>query len=239
MTLASSPSESSDVTTTPPSSWRNTRSAWGGIARALHLSVAAGVAFQLGSILAFRVWHEAGTATTWEILNAHKAVGLGLLLLVLLRLGWRATSIRPDDPPALATWDRRASRRLEWALYACLIGLGFSGLVVEHFGGYYTPFFGLFYLDGLAPYLHLGEVSHAPAVEAARKAVTVGWARDGAIGLHVVGAFALIAAIAAHTMHIRRHSQPPGRGLLRRMGMHHPPLTWGLPPEPPRENGEN
>lgn len=194
---------------------------YGAVARLLHVATVLLVGFQFLSITAFRYLEEAPQDLAWTVLDAHKAAGLTVLLVVVVRAGWRLWCPPPPPEERLEAWDRLSSLWLERGLYGLLLAMALSGLAIELSGGYTVPFLGLFHLDAVSPWLHAGAVDHGAAATAARKATTVPWLRDAMVALHVAGTFLTVAAVAAHVSHVARHSVGKARPLLDRMDPWH------------------
>lgn len=99
-----------------------------GVAISLHWLIAIAI---LANILAGWWMHEAiDEASTQELATAvyqwHKSLGLTILALSLLRLGWRLA--RPPAPSQVgAPWERRAAQLTHWAFYALMLGIPLSG----------------------------------------------------------------------------------------------------------------
>ena len=108
----------------------------------------------------------------------HKNGGVLILLLVLLRLVWRARHPAPPMPASVPAWQARIAGLAHWGLYGLLLVMTISGYVRVKAGG-----FPIEYLDALGvPSL----VPRSDALAQAAKAVHF-WAR-----------FALVALILAH-----------------------------------------
>ena len=72
-------------------------------------------------------------AAKFAAFNAHKLVGVVVLALVIVRLGWR----RRHAPPPLETaigWQHAAARAAHGLLYAAMIAMPVSGLLFTNFG---------------------------------------------------------------------------------------------------------
>jgi cytochrome b561 len=61
------------------------------------------------------------------VFSFHKSLGLTILILALLRLGWRAFDPRPDEPPTVPRWQALGARAGHALLYGLLLALPFSG----------------------------------------------------------------------------------------------------------------
>jgi cytochrome b561 len=77
-----------------------------------------------------------------DAFNLHKSVGLALLALALLRLGWRLAH-RPPALPPMPRWQRVAARANHAILYAMMFALPLSGYLGSVFSGYPIRWFGI------------------------------------------------------------------------------------------------
>jgi len=66
----------------------------------------------------------------------HKALGLIILLVVVLRLIWRFTHPPPPLPASLPLWQRVAAAFNHWALYVLLLVMAISGYVFTVTGNF-------------------------------------------------------------------------------------------------------
>ena len=132
-----------------------------------------------------------------DAFNVHKSIGLVLLALMLLRLGWRL--LHPPPPlSGLPPWQRRLAHATHGVLYAALIVMPLAGYLGSVFSGYPVRWFGV----------------TLPAW---------GW-RDEPIKdlmstVHLATSWVLVSAIALHLAGSLKHALD-GDGYLRRM-------TWG------------
>lgn len=201
---------------------KNTPKHYGIIAKMMHWSMAALFLFQWISIIAFRHLEEttygvAPPPLTWEVLNAHKSVGLIILILGALRLAWRKYTPLPDWPEGFTDWDKSVSHFAEWGLYTCMMVMSLSGILIEFWGGHYIPLFNLFHLDNISPFIHGGAVVHTPELDSARAAGINTTLRDLCVVIHVIGAFTFIALLSVHISHVVRHQVHLKNQLLKRM----------------------
>ncbi len=73
--------------------------------------------------------------------NLHKSIGLAALLLMAVRLAWRA-SHRPPELPSLPLWQARAAVAVHLSLYALMFIAALSGYLGSATSGYPVKFFG-------------------------------------------------------------------------------------------------
>jgi cytochrome b561 len=127
--------------------------------------------------------------------NLHKSIGLAALLLMAVRLAWRA-SHRPPELPPLPLWQARAAAAVHLLLYAVMFIAALSGYIGSATSGYPVKFFGW-----VLP-------SWAGANDAVKDACSV---------VHLVSNWVLVAAIGAHGAATFYHQWWLRDGLLWRM----------------------
>lgn len=99
--------------------------AWNPLARAFHWLMAVLILAQ-GTV--GWIGHEMERSPAKiEVMTAHKSLGITLLLLVLLRLAWRATHRAPPHPAGSSRWEIRAAGLSHVGLYLLMIALPLSG----------------------------------------------------------------------------------------------------------------
>ena len=83
-------------------------------------------------------------------MNAHKALGMAILALTLIRILWRLVNKAPPPPETMRAWERRASRFAHFLFYVLLILLPLSGWVWMSAADRPIDFFGLFTVPSIA-----------------------------------------------------------------------------------------
>lgn len=78
------------------------------------------------------------------IMPLHKAIGITVLFLTVIRFGWRLTHRPPPMPASMPGWERALAHIGHMALYAVMILLPLSGWVLTSTGDYPLSYFGLF-----------------------------------------------------------------------------------------------
>jgi cytochrome b561 len=77
-----------------------------------------------------------------DAFNLHKSIGLTLVLLMAVRLGWRVR--HPAPPlPAMPVWQAHAARWTHALLYVALIAMPVTGYLGSVYSGYPVKFFGI------------------------------------------------------------------------------------------------
>ena len=85
----------------------------------------------------------------WTAYGLHKATGILVLTLTLVRLAWRATHRPPALPESLPKWQKTASALTHYGLYALLVLMPLSGWAFSSAAGYPVSVYGLFTLPNL------------------------------------------------------------------------------------------
>ena len=127
--------------------------------------------------------------------NLHKSVGLSVLLLMLLRVAWRATNPPPGLPP-MPRWQAGAARCVHLLLYLCLLVQPLSGYLGSAYSGYPVKFFGLT-LPAWVP------------KDAALK--------DSMSLIHLANSWVLVTAVLLHLAGSAKHALIDRDGSFRRM----------------------
>lgn len=132
----------------------------------------------------------------------HKSVGLTVLGLSLVRLGWRLAHKAPPLPEAMPNWEKILARATHILFYVLMIAIPLSGWVYvsagysvtfERFYAVATNWFGLFEVPHISPI--------AAQDEAARKAIGIAAETvhsKAAWGVIVLGGLHVAAALKHH-----------------------------------------
>lgn len=111
--------------------------------------------------------------------NLHKSLGLVVLLLAFVRVGWRHSNAPP--PSGMVGWEERVARFTHGFLYAFVFIAPIAGFVGSTFTKYGVKFFGIelprFWAENEALVAVFREI-HEGAV----------WAGAALIALHIAGA---------------------------------------------------
>jgi cytochrome b561 len=127
--------------------------------------------------------------------NLHKSIGLVMLVLIAVRLLWRAGHPPPELPP-LPAWQRRAAQLTHFGLYLSLILLPLSGYLGSVYSGYPVKFFG----------------ATLPAWGAPNA-----WLKDFFSAVHLGSSLALAGLAFLHVAAAFKHALVDRDGLLSRM----------------------
>lgn len=127
--------------------------------------------------------------------NLHKSIGLAALLLMAVRLAWRA-SHRPPELPSLPLWQARAAVAVHLLLYALMFIAALSGYLGSATSGYPVKFFGWV----------------LPSWAGANDSI-----KDACSLVHLASNWLLVAAIVAHVAATIYHQWLLRDGLFWRM----------------------
>ena len=79
-----------------------------------------------------------------EFVQIHKALGLSILVLTLVRIGWRMANPALPMPPGTPDWQVFAAKATHVLFYVLLIGIPMFGWAASSAGGRDIQWFGLF-----------------------------------------------------------------------------------------------
>ena len=121
---------------------RNTTSSYGALAKILHWSM--GIIF-IG-LIPLGLWMSGleSSDLKWTVYGLHKSLGITILGLVALRIGWRLINTTPRMPVDSASWEIRAAKLTHLSLYVLMLAMPLSGWVMSSAGGHAVTFFSLF-----------------------------------------------------------------------------------------------
>lgn len=77
---------------------------------------------------------------TGQMYDAHKLIGMLILVFVLARLAYRILHGAPGDEPTLEPWQRLVSHVTHWAIYALLLIVPITGWLATSAYGPFQPF---------------------------------------------------------------------------------------------------
>lgn len=176
---------------------------YSGVAQALHWAIALLIVFEIG--LGWRMDGPPG-AVTFAVYQLHKSIGITILILTLVRVGWRITH-RPPASVGGRAWEHRLAAVVHVGFYVLLLAIPLSGWLIVSASrtGIGTVLF------GVIPFPHIpGVPGLDPAPKAALEQAAetahrlLGWAMYGLLALHVAGA-------------LKHHVIDRDQGLIRMM----------------------
>jgi len=173
------------------------------VAIVLHWAIAFSILFLFPLGLWMHERAEGGdlSAEVFRAYQLHKSIGLTLLALSLVRLGWRLMNPPPPLPKHMPGWERFVAKATHWAFYALMFAIPLSGWLYVSAGWSIhddaplpvaTHWFGLFQVPALFGLNQAG-------VEL-REDVA-----DSALDAHAVLAYAAMALAALHVLAALKH----------------------------------
>lgn len=132
------------------------------------------------------------------IMPLHKATGVLLLALAVLRIVWRMMHPAPALPATMPMWERAVASLTHAILYALMILIPLSGWVMASAGRKPLGFFGLF---------------DVPKFNVIKDSMLAEVAHEG----HEILGYAMIALLVLHIVAALRHHFVLGDGMLARM----------------------
>ncbi len=112
------------MTTPATSAQRAGAQRYATVAIVLHWIIALAIVTQI--ILSGRMGGKP-TPESFAVTQLHKSIGITILLLSLVRLGWRLANPPPPEPVTLAPWERALSQAVHWGFYAVMIFMPLTG----------------------------------------------------------------------------------------------------------------
>jgi len=124
---------------------RNTSARWGSVAQFLHWLIVSLIITQV--ILALTAEELHGMAKL-AMLARHKSVGITILMLAVVRFGWRLVNPTPPLPLTLKPYERFLANFTHAALYVLIFALPITGWIMSSARGFPVSWFNQFQLSG-------------------------------------------------------------------------------------------
>jgi cytochrome b561 len=173
----------------------------------LHWAIAICILFNLS--LGFFM-EEFPPALRKATVGLHVSSGMTVLVLVLLRLGWRLSHRPPPFPRDMKPWEQRAAHLAHASLYVLMFAMPISGFI---FMSAHPPrpgagihVWGLLNLPPIAPIAHL-PVDYQK------------YFHDRWVSYHGLGACLLIGLLLLHVAGALKHQWLDGHAELARIGL--------------------
>lgn len=96
----------------------------------------------------YMVWIEP-SSLKFDLYQWHKSVGMTILLLVILRIGWRFAAPPPPPSAGLKGWEQALSRAVHVLLYLVLFLMPLTGWLMTSASQFPNKYFGLFDIPDL------------------------------------------------------------------------------------------
>jgi len=121
---------------------RNTAIAYGSVAKLLHWTIVVLIIAQF--VLASSADDLPNGLEKLKLLATHKSIGMTVLMLALVRIGWRLTNPVPPSPATMPRWQVRAAHTSHFVLYALLLAQPITGWIMSSARNFPVSYFGLF-----------------------------------------------------------------------------------------------
>jgi cytochrome b561 len=157
---------------------KNTRETYGTVSKTLHWLIALLIITLV--IVGYIMTDMAPADLKWTFYSLHKATGVTVFMLVILRLIWRLQNISPSLPASLPQWQVFLSGFTIALLYMMMFLMPLSGLTFSVMSGHAVSYFGLFTI----PALTQGPTSMGSLART----------------IHVYGAYSLIGLVTLHIL---------------------------------------
>jgi cytochrome b561 len=115
------------------------RKSYTAVARWLHWTIAV----MILSNIVLGLFHD-GLGHVIPAMPLHKAIGITVLALTLVRVLWRITHAPPPLPAAMPGWEKAAAHGLHLVFYGLMVLLPVTGWVMVSANAYPLRWFGLF-----------------------------------------------------------------------------------------------
>ena len=159
------------------------------------------------------ILEKATRAQALKVFPIHKAVGMTILALTVVRLGWRLSHRAPPLPQKMPAWERLAARATHWLFYVLLLAMPLSGWIYASAG--YSEAFHSFISVPLS-WFGLFQIPEFPGVstqpDETRKAIGL-----TAVAVHSKLAWAMIALAGLHIAAALKHQIVNRDDVLSRM----------------------
>ncbi len=118
---------------------------YSGVARALHWTIAVLIIANL----VIGLFHDA-LGELFAAMPVHKAIGISVLALSAVRLGWRLTHPAPPLPADMPRWEKGAAHGTHALLYVLMFVMPLTGWFMSSAGPRPISWFGLFEIPKFA-----------------------------------------------------------------------------------------
>jgi len=170
------------------------------VAIVLHWAIAFAILFNIPLGLWMHARAEANDVSegVFRAFQLHKSIGLTVLALSLIRIGWRLTHKQPPLPAHMPTWEKRTARVTHFLFYLVMLALPLTGWLYVSAGWSVhtdhplvvpTRYFGLFHVPDLFGLSRAGDDLRATAAFTSLKVHwALGWTTLALAALHVLAA---------------------------------------------------
>ncbi len=112
-----------------------------GTAKALHWTIVALLIVQF--VVAWTMPEIHRDTKPETLINLHLSLGVLILAVAVVRLGWRAAHAEPPPEDGVPPWQRQSARIVHWLLYGLLLAVPVLGWINASWRGFLVVMFGL------------------------------------------------------------------------------------------------
>jgi cytochrome b561 len=173
---------------------------YSGLAKLLHWTIVALLIVQFA--IAWIMPEIRRDTQPGTLINLHLSLGVLILAVAIIRLGWRATHREPAPEDGLPPWQMQSARLNHWLLYLLLFVVPILGWINASYRGFPVSLFGLVDLPKLI----------------ATRAPGFGWTGD----VHgLLATYVMLALVGLHVAATLYHYFIRRDGVLQRMLLGH------------------
>ena len=127
--------------------FKNTLQTYGVVAKIFHwvMAVLIVVLLAVGLIMA----DMENSPDKFKLIGIHKEVGIVVLFLAALRLGWKVLDVSPLLPDSIGKLAQLGAKLLHLSLYALMFAMPITGWLMSSAAGFPVSMFGLFIMPNL------------------------------------------------------------------------------------------
>lgn len=127
--------------------FKNTLQTYGVIAKTFHwvMAVLIIILLVVGLIMA----EMENSPDKFKLIGIHKEIGIVVLCLAVLRLGWKILDVSPLLPASIGKIAQLGAKALHLALYALMFAMPITGWLMSSAAGFPVSMFGLFIMPNL------------------------------------------------------------------------------------------
>jgi len=137
---------------------QNTESSYGWLAKLFHWLIALAI-FAL-IFVGFTMSSMESSPDKFELYKMHKASGVVVLILVLLRLIWKYTNKTVEPPADLPSILKLAAKSGHFMLYVFMFLMPISGIMMSRFSGFDVSVFNLFIIPAAEKNTQVAGIFH-------------------------------------------------------------------------------
>lgn len=114
-------------------SLKNTVDRWGGVSQCLHWTITALIL--LIGLVGLVMGELPRSPKYFWVYTAHKSLGLAVLALVVVRIGWRVYAGAPRPVPGTPRWQALLAAATHGAIYLLILAIPMSGWMLDSASG--------------------------------------------------------------------------------------------------------